>query len=84
MDQDHTDHSIFKISKNTDNGPGDLRRLAETPTSMKDHQAMVEWKIQNWKNNNNNNNKSGSFKGDVLSPLQFAIAMKPLIHLLWK
>ena len=33
--QDHPEHSIFKISWNTEKSPRDLRRLAATSTSVK-------------------------------------------------
>ena len=34
---DHPDHSIVEITKNTQKSPGDLRRLAVTLTSVKNH-----------------------------------------------
>ena len=35
------DHPIVEISPNTQNSPGDLRRLAVTQTPEKTHQLMV-------------------------------------------
>ena len=46
----HTDHLISArrpgliIIKNTEKSPGDLRRLAVTQTSLKDHQLTLMWK----------------------------------------
>ena len=48
--RDHTDHSIVKIDENTEKSPGDLRRLAVTHTSVKDHQLTLVWKFHlEWK-----------------------------------
>ncbi len=38
---DHPNYGIIKISQNTKNSPGDLRRLAVTQTPVKDHQLML-------------------------------------------
>ena len=37
----YSDHSIGKISQNTENSLGDLRRIAVTQTTVKDHQLML-------------------------------------------
>ena len=39
--QDHTDHRIVKIDLNNQMSPGDLRRLAATLTSVKNHQLTL-------------------------------------------
>ena len=38
---EYKDHSSVKISKNTEKGPGDLRRLAVTLTPAKNHQLKL-------------------------------------------
>ena len=38
---DHPDHSIIKISQNTEKSPGDLRKLAFTQTPVENHQLML-------------------------------------------
>ena len=37
--------SIDETGQNTKKNPGNLRRLAVTQTSVKDHQQMLLWKI---------------------------------------
>ena len=44
--RDHPDYCIGKIGQNTEESPGDLRRLAITQTPVKDHQLMLVGKIQ--------------------------------------
>ena len=39
--RDHSDDSIIKIDKNTEKNPEDLRRLADTQTSVKSHQFTL-------------------------------------------
>ena len=41
MNQDHSDHSIVKISQNTEKSPEDLRRLGVIQTPMRDHKQML-------------------------------------------
>ena len=45
---DHPDYSIFKIGQNIESSPRDLRRLAVTQTSMKDHQLTVVVPFLKW------------------------------------
>ena len=49
---DHPNYSIIENGQNTENNPGDLRRLAVTQTPVEDHQHLLMWK--NYNNNNNN------------------------------
>ena len=44
--RDHPDYRIDKISQNTEMSPEDLRRLAVTQTSVKDHQLTMVWKTR--------------------------------------
>ena len=39
--QDHPKYNIVEIDQNTENCPGDLRRLAITQTPVKDHQLTL-------------------------------------------
>ena len=41
---DHPNHCIIEIGQNTEKSPGDLRLLAVTKTTVKDHQLMLMWK----------------------------------------
>ena len=41
---DHPNDRTVKIGQNTEKSHGDLRRLAFTQTSVKDHQLMLMWK----------------------------------------
>ena len=43
---DHPNYSIIKIDQNTEKSPGDMRRLAVTQTSVKEHQLTLVWKIR--------------------------------------
>ena len=38
---DHPNDSTVKIRQNTEKSPGDVRRLADTQTPMKDHQPLI-------------------------------------------
>ncbi len=38
---DHPNYCIIEIGQNTKKSPGDLRRLAVTPTPVKDHQLTL-------------------------------------------
>ena len=40
--KDHPDHCIIKVSQNTEESPGDLRRFAITQTLVKVHQVKLE------------------------------------------
>ena len=40
----HSDYSIVKIKHNTDNSPGDLRRLASTQTPVGNYVRTLAWK----------------------------------------
>ena len=40
----HANNNIIKIGQNTEQSPGDLKRLAITQTSMKDHQLTLAGK----------------------------------------
>ena len=42
---DHPDYSIVENGQNTEKSPGDLRRLAVTQTSVKDHQLTLMGKF---------------------------------------
>ena len=42
---DHPNYSIAEIGQNTKKTPGDLRRLADTQTPVKDHQVALMGKI---------------------------------------
>ena len=57
--RDHPDYSIIKISQNTEKSPGDIRRLAFTQTSVKDHKTDVK-NSQGVNSNNDNNGTSNS------------------------
>ena len=41
---DHSNYCILEIGPNTEKSPGDLRRLAVTQTSVKDHHLTLMWK----------------------------------------
>ena len=58
--RDHLDYSIIKIGQNTEKGPGNLRTLAVTQTSVRYHHLMQERKILKRVNNNNNNNNNNT------------------------
>ena len=53
--RDNPDYSIIKIGPNTKKSPGDLRRLADTQTLVRNHQQMSVWKILKGVNNNDDN-----------------------------
>ena len=42
--QNHYNHSIVKINKNTEKIPGDVRRLGVTQTPVKGYQLTLVWK----------------------------------------
>ena len=44
---DHPNDSIFENGQTTEMSPGDLRRLAVTQTSVKNHQLNVDVKSSN-------------------------------------
>ena len=44
MSGDHPNYNIIENGQNTEKSPGDLKRLAVTQTSVKDHQLMLMWK----------------------------------------
>ena len=71
----HPNYCIIENSQYTGKSLGDLRKLAVTPTPVKDHQLKLMWqtKIQ-----------TGIFQGDSQSPLLFIISMVPLNHTLRK
>ena len=39
------DNSIIKIGQNTEESPGDLRRLVITQTPVRNHRLTLVWKI---------------------------------------
>ena len=39
--RDHPNHSIVEIGHNTENSPGDVRKLAVSQTPVKDYQLMT-------------------------------------------
>ena len=39
--RDHSNNCIIEISQNTDWSPGDVRRLVDTQTPVKDHQLLL-------------------------------------------
>ena len=41
---DHPGYSFIKVGQNTEKGPGNLRKLAVTQTSVEDHQLTPVWK----------------------------------------
>ena len=41
---DHLKYNIIENGQNTENSPGNLRRLAVTQTPMKNHQLKLMWK----------------------------------------
>ena len=45
MGRDHPNYCIIEIYQNTEKSSGDLRRLAVTQISVKDHQLTLIWKI---------------------------------------
>ena len=45
--KDHPNYSIIKIDQNTEKSPGNLKRLAVTQTSAKNHQLTPMWKTRN-------------------------------------
>ena len=53
---DFADNSIIKIGENTEESTGDLRRLADTQTPVRNYQLTPVWKTRKGVNNNNNNN----------------------------
>ena len=57
--QNHSDYSSVKIGKNTEKGPGDLRRPAVTQTPAENNQ-LTTWKDFNDNNNNENENLPNS------------------------
>ena len=61
MSGDYPNYSNIKIYQNTEESPGDVRRLVLTQTPVEDHQQTLErnseGSINNNNNNNNNNNK---------------------------
>ena len=42
--ENHPNYSINKIDKNTENSPGDLRKLAVTQTPVENHLVTLAWK----------------------------------------
>ena len=42
---DNPNYSMAKIGQNTEKSPGDLRRLVDTQTQVKDHQLTLMGKI---------------------------------------
>ena len=64
--RNYTDHSIIKISKNTEPSPGNLWWLAVTQTSVTDHWTKLAWKLHKKQGermitaSRNNNNSSTS------------------------
>ena len=40
--QDYPNYSIVQISQNTEKSPGDLRRLAVTQTTVRNHKLTLE------------------------------------------
>ena len=44
---DRRNYSIAKIGQNTEKNPGDLRRFAVAPISVKDYPLTLEWKCRN-------------------------------------
>ena len=69
MNSDHQDCSIVKINQNTEKSPGDLRRLAVTRTSLKDHQLTLTGKT-NKENINNDNLMVHSYMVSII-PIQY-------------
>ena len=43
--RDHPDYMIIKIGQNTEQSPGDLKRLAVTQTPLRNHQLTLLGKI---------------------------------------
>ena len=41
---DYPNDSTVKIGQNTEKSPGDVRKLAVSPSPLKDHQLMWVWK----------------------------------------
>ena len=61
MNRDHPNYSIVDIGQNTEESPGDLRRLAITQTQAKDsQQTLVRKTRMEYDNNNNNNNNNNN------------------------
>ena len=58
---DHPDYSIIKIDKNTEKGPGDLRRLVTQTFSEYWCTANTDVKNSRGVNNNNDNNNNFNF-----------------------
>ena len=44
MNRDYLDHTIVKISLNTEKSPGDLRKLAVNQTPVKYDQITLVWR----------------------------------------
>ena len=44
MSKEHPHDSIVEISQNTEKNPGDLRKLAVTQTSVRNHRLTLVWK----------------------------------------
>ena len=51
MSGDHPNYSIIKIGQNTEESPGDLKRLAVTQTPVRNHQLTLVWKTRKGINN---------------------------------
>ena len=73
MNGDHPNYYIIEIGQNTEKSPGDLRKIAITQISEKDHQLTLMGKTLNNNNNNNNNNDNNKLLWD------FNIQTDPLI-----
>ena len=46
ISRDYPNSSSVEIGQNTEKSPGDLRRLAVTQTSVKDHQITLVWRTR--------------------------------------
>ena len=57
MSGENPNYNIIEIGQNTEESPGDLRKLDVFQTLVRNHWLMVMWKI--WKGVNNNNTAGG-------------------------
>ena len=74
--RDHPDYSIVEIGQNTEKSPVDLKRLAVTQTTVKDHQLMLVWKIQKKKKEKERKKKRSCWIVDFAVPADHRVKLK--------
>ena len=69
---ENPEYSMIKIGHNTEESPGDTRRLAIIQTAVRNYQLILVWKtLKGVNNNNNNNNDSMDISRDKKRNLTF-------------